>query len=179
MSGLLARLASVLAWALVVTSCAILGALGVGRALDYNALTVVSGSMEPGVHVGDVIVNETVAPLRAQVGDVVSFRDPRRQSKIVTHRVGRIRVDGERVFFVTKGDANSGTERWSVDVDGGIGIVRWRLWKVGYALAWMRSPAGRILFLVLPLLFIGGKLIVRIWSPPKAASSGNTLHPNR
>lgn len=177
MSGLLARLASVLAWALVVMSCAILGALGFGRALGYNALTVVSGSMEPRIHVGDVVVNETVAPLRARVGDVVSFRDPRRQSKLVTHRVRRIRVDGERVFFVTKGDANSGTERWNVDLDGGIGIVRWRLWKVGYALAWMRSPAGRLLFLVLPLLFVGGKLIVRIWSPPDASGSGHVFEP--
>ena len=35
-----------------------------------------SGSMQPAIHTGDVVVDESIAPAEARVGDVVTFKDP-------------------------------------------------------------------------------------------------------
>jgi signal peptidase I len=152
-------------WVLVIVSCVLLGALVLAHIAGYHALTVVSGSMEPRIHIGDVVVNRSVSPLRAKPGDVISFRDPANLHRVITHRVRRVRVQGLRARFVTQGDANNVAERWDIPIDGKIGQVELQIPKVGYGLSFVRSPFGRILFLALPALLLGASLLVAIWRP--------------
>ena len=69
---------------------AIVGPLAFGDR-PYTALT---DSMEPTISAGDVVIDERISPLQAQVGDVVTFRDPEDQSRQLTHRVKSIRRQG-------------------------------------------------------------------------------------
>ena len=80
-----------------------------------RSLTVLSGSMEPQLHVGDVVVVDQVPPLDVRVGDIVTFRDPEDASRLITHRVREIDVNGSDVAFVTKGDANTSVEHWKIN----------------------------------------------------------------
>lgn len=134
-------------------------------AVGMRSLSVMSGSMEPAVRTGDVIVDEWIDPARARVGDVVSFNDPSRADTVLTHRVVEVRRRGERVEFVTRGDANSGVERWTAPARGRIGRVVYRVPHAGFLMVFTRTPAGKLIFLVLPAIGWGAYEVFRIWRP--------------
>jgi signal peptidase len=163
----LVRLAHGLALAALIFSLSVLSALGVTRLFGFRSLTVMSGSMEPHIHVGDVVFDRTIAPIRAHVGDVVTFRDPQNQSRLLTHRVRSVKLVGTRVRFVTRGDANTGVERWNIDLQGKVGIVSHRIVGAGYVLVWLRTPLGRLLCIILPVVLLGGRVVRGIWRPSK------------
>jgi signal peptidase len=134
-------------------------------AIGMRSFTVMSGSMEPAVHTGDIVVDTQIGPLAARPGDIVTFRDPNGQSRLITHRVRRIQVEGRFANIVTKGDANDTTEHWSVPVNGKIGRVAYRLPALGYALAFTRDPRAKLLLIVVPALIVGLLELARIWRP--------------
>ncbi len=138
-----------------------------------RSLTVLSGSMEPQLHVGDVVVVEQVHPLDIKVGDIVSFRDPEDASRLITHRVREIEVHGGSVAFVTKGDANTSVESWKTTTDGTVGRVRFHVWRLGYLMIWIRSPLGRLGMVVVPALLLGGFELWQIWRPTNEDRPGD------
>jgi signal peptidase len=140
-------------------------AVAVSFALGYRTFAVLSGSMEPAIHGGDAVVDEPIPPRAVRVGDVVTFKDPGRGGKLVTHRVRSVRPRGPTVAMVTKGDANNAVERWTVPADGSIGRVRYRLTGAGRAIALVRGPYGRLLLIALPALLLGLYELNRIWRP--------------
>jgi signal peptidase len=135
--------------------------------LGGQALTVMSGSMEPVIHTGDVVITKRIAPLDARVGDIVTFRSPEHNNRLLTHRVREIRAKGGDVYFVTKGDAVNGIERWSVPANGRIGRTMFRVDKFGYVVHWSNRPFGRMVLLLVPLLMVTGYAVARIWRAPK------------
>jgi len=71
---------------------------------------VISGSMEPSIHVGDVLFS--VSPEDATVGDIVVFKVPNIDIPIV-HRIIKTTPDG----VLTKGDANQVDDRFLYPTD--------------------------------------------------------------
>ena len=140
-------------------------AVGVSLALGYRTFSVLSGSMEPNIHTGDAVVDEPISPLDARVGDVVTFNDPSRGGELVTHRLRSVRPQGATVAMITKGDANTAVERWTVPAGGSIGRVTYRLPSAGRAMAAIRGPYGRLLLIALPALCLGVYELTRIWRP--------------
>lgn len=120
------------------------------RVAGFTPFTILTGSMTPQYAVGDVVIDEHIAPLTARPGDVVTFSDPGRAGKTVTHRVVRVSREGATVRFTTKGDANDATETWTVPADGTIGRVRMHVPKVGWALQWAHSREGRLALIAVP-----------------------------
>ena len=160
----------VIRWALVVCLWTVLGS-GAGILLSvsvpllfgYRTFIVMSGSMEPAIHTGDVVVDKRIAPEEVQVGDVVTYRDPDRQNRLITHRVRGVRTSGGKVYFVTKGDANTDSQKWSIATDGTVGVVRFRVVKLGYVLFYVNRPIGRLFMIVVPILLLSANEIVGIW----------------
>ena len=139
--------------------------------VGYRPFTVLSGSMEPAIATGDVVVDERIKPLDVRVGDVVTFRDPQNPARLVTHRVVDAQVRGRALAVVTKGDRNSTPEQWSVPLDGEVGRVKYRLPALGYGLAWTRK-LGPVVLIALPALLLALFELVRIWRmPPKEVAS--------
>jgi signal peptidase I len=167
-----ARLVSFPRWLVRLVTWTLAG-LFVGGALSiavpmvagYHSFTVMSGSMEPAIATGDVVVDKPVSPREVNVGDVVTFRDPENSHKLITHRVRALKVQGGQVSVVTKGDANNATERWNINENGRVGRVAYHVPKVGYLAVWMGTPTGRFAFVVIPALLLAASLIVRIWRP--------------
>src|ERR1700760_810697 len=115
-------------------------------ALGDHPQTDLTGSMEPTISPGDVVINEQIAPAEAKVGDIVTFRDPEQQSKLLTHRVvARRRIGGGRFAFVTQGDANNTQEHWRVPADGQIGKVLYTVPWVGRIAVFARTRLGMLL----------------------------------
>lgn len=151
-------------------SLAVLGALALVLLVmvtmmlaGFRFLIVRSGSMEPAIGTGDVVVVKTVRPAEVSAGEVVTFRDATRGHHLVTHRVVSVERVGSRYDFVTRGDANTGEERWSVATEGSIGVVRSTIPLVGYSLHWLGSTAVRAWFLVGGSLLVGAALLRRVW----------------
>ena len=135
----------------------------------YSALTVVSGSMEPTLETGSVVIDEVISPLDAHPGDIVTFADPTRPREL-THRLTRMRVQGDTAYMVTLGDANDVPERWTVPLDGEIGRVAYHVPKLGYVRAALTKQQARLVLLGVVILF-GGLLLIDIWRPRPRRSS--------
>jgi signal peptidase I len=148
----------------VATVLVFLGSIPLG----YRSLTVMSGSMEPTIGVGDVVMERQVPPFDVHVGDIVTFRDPNEQSTLITHRVRSLKVHDGAVDFVTKGDANNTVERWTIPIDGRLGLVALHVPKVGYALVWASGKTGRIALIAIPGLILGVLELRRIWRPRRS-----------
>jgi signal peptidase len=136
----------------------------------YRSFTVRSGSMTPAIETGDVVVTRPISPLSARVGDIVTFVDPEGTGKLFSHRVQSVRAAGDDVAFVTRGDANTSTERWRVPADGSIGKVVYRIPKVGYALVYLDSPPARLALIAIPALLLLWVALIRIWRPQKPSA---------
>jgi signal peptidase len=132
-------------------------------ALGMRSFTVLSGSMEPAFMTGDIVVDRQISPTDARPGDVVTFRDPGSQSRLITHRLRSMNIAGGTAHMVTKGDANDTTENWTVPVNGKIGRVAYRLPMLGYALSATHGRNGKLLLIVLPALLFGALELRRIW----------------
>jgi signal peptidase len=143
-------------------------AIALPLALHARPLTVLSGSMEPTLATGDIVVVEHVRPDQLRVGDVVTYRNP--EGNLVTHRARAIRRGHERYSVVTKGDANNATERWTIDTDGELSRALYRIPLAGRVLARTSSPAGKLALVVAPLLLLGAWEIRRIWRPRETAA---------
>lgn len=149
---------------LLISGAVVLLSVGAGALLGFRALVVRSGSMAPAIQAGDVVVTRLVRPSTVEPGDIVTFRDPSRHGDLVTHRVVQALSEGDRLAFVTRGDANTGEERWSITRDGTVGAAAFRLPGAGHLLAWLQMPAVRTSLLVGSALVLAALALRRIWS---------------
>ena len=154
-------------WAAVGVAIALVAIVTLPGVFGYQALTVVSGSMEPTLATGSVVIDEVISPAEARPGDVVTFQDPLR-SRQLTHRIQKVRVEGDTFFMVTLGDANDAPERWNVPRDGEIGRVVAHLPKLGYARAALSTRYARLGTLG-AVLALGALLLVDLWRPRRPA----------
>ncbi len=89
---------------------------------------VATGSMEPTIPVGALIMTKEEDISNVVVDDIVSFysKEQYMQGRIITHRViGRDVMDNGQVRLTTRGDANSSADVHFVDADNYIGRVIW------------------------------------------------------
>ena len=172
MTRVVRRTALLVGWIILGTFGGLLLAVGVPNLFHAKSLTVMSGSMEPTIGTGDVVVARQIPPMDARVGDIVTFRDPLNHDRLITHRVREIHVLQNKVIFVTKGDANTSTEHWVVPVDGTIGRVAFHVPRLGYFMVWIHSTFGLLLLIVLPTLVLGASELWNLWRPRGAHEPG-------
>ena len=139
---------------------ALLGALLLGD----RAVVVLSGSMEPTFSAGDVLIERRVEASEVEIGQIVTFHDPG-SDRMITHRVRSVTVRGQKLVFVTKGDADNGIQRWSVARDGSLSQPIVAVPAVGRVVALTKTPLGLIGIVMLPLLALAIWEIRRIWRP--------------
>jgi signal peptidase len=160
-------------WAVMVAGALLALLIAGPLALGDHPATDLTGSMEPTISPGDVVINEEISPTEATVGDIVTFRDPEQQSKMITHRVVSIQsVNDGRYAFVTQGDANNTQEHWRVPADGQIGRVLYTVPWVGNIAVFARTRPGMGLLIGIPLLLIMAEELTRIWRPRQKERPG-------
>ncbi|MGL4570181.1 MAG: signal peptidase I, partial [Clostridium sp.] len=74
------------------------------KVLGYSALNVMTGSMEPEIKTGSLILIKDILIDDIKVDDVITVRT--NNGSLVTHRVANIDRDNEGIYLITKGDAN-------------------------------------------------------------------------
>ena len=133
-----------------------------GKAAGYAVLVDHSDSMQPAIAAGDVVITRLIPSREIAVGDIVSFRSPQRPQILITHRVVERRAVANGFAFVTRGDANTGVERWTIDDEGRIGMMVGRAPKLGFVLHWIKGPFAGIGLVLLSGLLLTGLLIRRV-----------------
>lgn len=126
--------------------------------LGFSVLQVQTGSMEPEIPVGGIVITFKVKPDSLKVGDIISFysNDTTISGKVNTHRIVEIKDSdsGERIFK-TKGDANDAVDETAVYQIDLIGKVIVNIGTVGSSvLSVLRNPKIILIFIVIPLIFI-------------------------
>jgi signal peptidase len=139
-------------------------ALGAARLAGYHTFTILSGSMEPAIATGDLVVDERISAADARVGDVITFLEPGTR-RLVTHRLVHKRIARGRAYMRTRGDANNAPERWSIPAEGQMGRVALRVPKGGYASSYVRQRDLQLMLVVVPAILLGILQLVRIWAP--------------
>ena len=131
--------------------------------MGYRILVDQSDSMRPAIAAGDVLITRLAPPGEVRVGEIVTFQDPQRRGRLLTHRVVSKKLGGTGYAFVTRGDANTGVERWSIADDGQVGRLTGRVPKVGLAMAWLRDGPRRAVLLLLTSLALIALLARIVW----------------
>lgn len=143
----------------------LLGALVIPRLLGWAPMVVVTGSMEPTIRPGDIVVMQPVNGAGVSVGDVVAFRPKDNQAQMITHRVvgKEIASNGEGGRIITQGDANQ-TKDDPLSFGQVVGKMRYHIPIVGSII----SGNGKWIMagIVLALLVVG-----EVWERKVNASS--------
>jgi len=120
---------------------------------NYQIKVVQSGSMEPNIKTGSIVVIKPVDVY--EVGDVISFyggfRLPNGEELAVTHRIVEKKVNnGGGIVYRTKGDANDDPDTNEVKERQVVGKVLFNFPYIGYVVEAVRKPYGLLAIIVIP-----------------------------
>ncbi len=151
--------------AIVMISIAFFGSFLVYFILQISLNTespivvVISGSMEPTIHEGDLLFVRGTNADQTEVGDVIVF-DARElwtgaPQEPIVHRVIGKYLDGDTWMFITKGDANSLQDNAPVPESAIIGVVVGGIPYIGWIKIFLEESG-----LLIPLLVIISALLI-------------------
>ncbi|BEP16288.1 hypothetical protein acdb102_45990 [Acidothermaceae bacterium B102] len=148
------RASGPLAWALLVarTIATALVTVTVGlalwsvlpRAAGWQPSVVMTGSMEPRLNPGDVVLSAPASALTVHPGEIILVTNPAMPSHQLMHRFLHYTPAGE---LITKGDANADADSTPVPPRLVHGLPRLRLPYVGLGVLWLRDHDWRQLTL--------------------------------
>jgi len=124
----------------------------------YKSYLVQSGSMEPTIMTGDIVVVQKQPEYLKN--DVIAFFGS--DGRIVTHRVVSISKKGENNIYITKGDANRSVDNDTAASDKIIGRVVLVIPKLGYFVAFSKSLPGLFILIFLPLFALILDMLLRL-----------------
>lgn len=152
--GVICNIVGMLIIILVIVLCLM---LTTPRLMGMNSYVVVSGSMEPSIPVGSLVISEDVNPASLEPGDVIVFYESSRGSTPITHRV--VENDTENGEIITKGDANEQNDFDPIRYNNVIGKEKLHVPYLGYIASPLSTIMGKI---SVALLLIAAYLLTRI-----------------
>ena len=134
------------------------------KVFDKSVLKVVTGSMEPSIHVDDYIIVEKTDTDKLMDGDIISFYSEQSDIRglLVTHRIVGKNADGS---YITKGDANPVSDTVSVPQDKIVGKYTGKARFFIWVNSFVNVKKLLLLLVVLPMLAISlyeAKTVVKI-----------------
>lgn len=136
----------------------------------YQIKSVLSGSMEPGIHTGSIVALKPGGDMnRFKKGDVITFRNE--ENLLITHRVVEATMNNAtgEAMYRTKGDNNDApdmnpTSSTNVVAEyTGVTVP-----YVGYAMNFAVSKAGSVMLMIVPGLML---LLYALYSSWKAVAA--------
>jgi signal peptidase I len=128
--------------------------------LGWHPTVVSSGSMEPRLVVGDVIVSRPIGSVPLQLQQIILEKDPNHAGWLRLHRFVAMSGAGQAI---TKGDANAQRDTSSVPMSEVIGVASLRVPYLGLPAVWLGSGQyGKLATTAAVLgLLIGASLLFR------------------
>jgi len=127
------------------------------KAMGGMSLTVLTGSMEPGIMPGDIVVTkgiDTESARDLKIGDVISFLPYPDDPTLVTHRIIAQSVSQKGTSFITQGDNNNVADSWNPVHDFQVrGKLLYVIPKLGYVRQWLGARTTWVIIGAAVLLF--------------------------
>lgn len=111
---------------------------------NCKSFVVQSGSMEPAIMTGDVIVVQKQD--KYFINDVVTFNN---SNRVVTHRLIEI-DDIQKETFFTKGDANRSNDEDKISTSQIFGKVILVIPRLGYLMSFTKTSTGLFILVLVP-----------------------------
>ena len=108
--------------------------------MGYKNFIVLTGSMKPALNIGDIVIVKETDNIKK--GDIISFKN---QESVVTHRVYEIRKENGKDYYITKGDANSGTDDDLLSIEDIEGKYCFKIPFIGSIILFLQKPIGIII----------------------------------
>lgn len=147
---------------------------------NYQPFVVLSGSMEPTLKVGSVVVIQKVNPAAVKEGDIITFNSPinlnqqqTAEKTPTTHRVNRVLDENGVRKFETKGDANNDVDAYHIGEGDVVGMASFDVPYLGYTSHFLRGKTGLLVLIGVAfavILFEAGNIVVRLWGRRYASS---------
>jgi signal peptidase I len=142
---------------LVLLACLLLVSITPALA-GWHPTVVQTGSMQPSLRPGDVVVARPAPAARLRSGQVVLVADPDHPGRLRLHRLVRIDPDGN---LITRGDANPAADSSPVTPTALHGVAVLRVPAIGLPMLWLRQrhylPAGMLGMLLAGLLWLAAR----------------------
>lgn len=132
---------------------------------NCKILMVLSGSMEPSIKTGSVVVVKPVKDYK--IGDAITFGPYSKKKAPITHRIYDIKVVEGQPIYITKGDANNAPDIREIQKKDIVGKVLFSIPFVGYAVSFAKQPLGFFLIIIIPAAIIIIDEIKNIFSEVK------------
>lgn len=148
------KICNIISILLLVVLLALSVVLVVPKWIGCKTLAVLSGSMEPEIPVGSLIIIQDTEPLELEVGDIATYS---MGSSMVTHRV--VENHTQEQYLIFQGDANKTADASPIAYAQIEGKVWFHLPWIGYLSIYAKTPLGiaavsGVLFLLLLVHFL-------------------------
>ncbi|MBP2076797.1 signal peptidase I SipW [Oceanobacillus polygoni] len=137
----------------------------------YQLKTVLSGSMEPDIQTGSIIlIDPTNGETQFKTGDVITYKSS--DEILITHRIHEVQNNAQQ--YITKGDNNNATDTEPVLAENIVGkYTGFTVPYAGYVAHFANTEQGAVLLLILPGFLLLAYAIIILWhalkqiEPPK------------
>jgi signal peptidase len=128
---------------------------------------VLSGSMEPALKVGGVVVTRLITLGEVERGDIISYKIGEQR---ITHRVVEVGQEGGKIHFQTKGDANEEPDPYAVIPKGEqVPKVVFFVPYFGFLADFMKQKANFFLLIGIPAVLLIALYMRDIWREARKA----------
>lgn len=142
--------------ALLVLVCSLTAVSVLTAVLGWTPTVVLTGSMEPALPVGSVLVTQELPADELELGQVLTVEDPDQPGKLRSHRLVEFTPDGD---LILRGDANADDDSTPVATSAVRGVGTLAVPLVGLPVAWW--VAGQYAHLLAAALLLGLALALR------------------
>lgn len=119
---------------------------------SFKFLAVQSGSMEPSIKTGSVVVVKPVVDYK--INDVITVSEPANPKVSVTHRIVEIKETEGNTLYVTKGDANTSSDVEERPRENVLGKVLFSVPFIGYPIGYAKTRNGLLILIIIPATII-------------------------
>jgi len=129
-------------FALVLLAIFVIGVVALSSArFKLFSIVVGSGSMEPYISKGDVVIVNRIENFdEIEEGDVLIFEQ---EDSSIIHRVVRVETENNIRRFITRGDANEAEDYYPVSESEVIGIGMFKIKFIGLPTIWINEAISR------------------------------------
>ncbi len=128
--------------------------------IGWRVDSVESGSMEPELKVGSVVVVQPVDPETIVEGDIITFRLDGVDETVITHRVIGIERNSP-LYFRTRGDANLKPDPFAIRARDVVGRVVLNIPFLGYVTKYLKTFVGFMFTVIIPGTAV---VVIYAWS---------------
>ena len=151
------RLVKFMKWsvtALFVIVIGLLAAVVLPPLVGGRTLVIISGSMEPTIHMGAAAVLRSVPSSELHVGDVIAYTPAAAGAIPIVHRIASITERNGQRTFTTKGDANQTADVNPFTLPAKAWSVSYNIPVAGYVVNFAARPFGTFMFIVIPVVVL-------------------------